>query len=187
MTLNLLGRGFFMLSDKVLQVGNPILRMTAEPIENAWFGTSTLHELGNSLLRLMVENNGIGLAGPQMGLSKRIFVIGMESNSRRPNAKSIPNTVLINPVWEPISDQKVSDYEACLSVGSSLMAQVPRYHKIAFKGYDTESNLIETEVEGLHARVIQHEYDHLDGIIFLDRVEDTRTIGFYDELKAQTQ
>lgn len=173
-----------MLSQNILQVGNPQLRVKSELIDKSQFGSSELHELAQSLIKMMGENDGIGLAAPQIGLNKRIFVFGMQKNERRSDQKPIPMSVLINPEWAPLSDEKVSGYEACLSIGNSLMAQVPRFRKIGYRGFDENGVLIEGEAQDLHARVIQHEYDHLDGILFLDRVEDTKTFGFYEELRS---
>lgn len=168
---------------EIIRIGNPQLRLISEDIDNALFGTDKLHQLSKDLFALMQEENGIGLAAPQIGLSIRALVFGLEGEMAAKRGMSVPYTILFNPTFEPIDDEKESAYEGCLSVGE-LRGIVPRYKKILYKGFDVDGNQIEREVSGLHARVFQHEYDHLDGIVFLDRVEDTRTLGFHTELVA---
>ncbi len=172
-----------MNTEKIIQLGNPLLRKNSNPIDSNRFGSTELHDLSQSLIMLMKQNNGVGLAAPQIGINERIIVLGFEENSRRSKEKPIPTTVIINPTIHVLSNEKISDYEACLSIGNNLMAKVPRFKKIAYHGYDADGNVIEREVSGFHARIVQHENDHLDGFVFLDRVEDSKTFGFYPELK----
>ncbi|MBA4696024.1 MAG: peptide deformylase [Legionella sp.] len=171
-----------MKQNNILQVGNPILRTKASPIAEELFGSSHLVDLAGTLINIMSIENGIGLAAPQIGISKRAIVFGFNDLHLKPHLPNIPCTILFNPSFEPTSDALVEDYEGCLSVGT-LRAKVPRYQSIYFSGYDIEGKKIEKEVSGLHARVFQHEYDHLDGILFLDRVIDYHSLGFHDELK----
>ncbi|MBA2651778.1 MAG: peptide deformylase [Tatlockia sp.] len=167
-----------MNSDEVLQLGNPLLRMISLPIAEKDFGTAELKKLEFLLFRVLEEKNGLGLAAPQIGISKRIIVFGMK---RHRHLAAIPFTVLINPRFEPLCEVIEEEYEGCLSVGP-LRGKVPRYKSIAYKGYDAEGNLIEREVSDLHARIIQHESDHLNGIIFLDKIKDHSSLGFTEEL-----
>lgn len=133
------------------------------------------------LLSTMKHENGIGLAAPQIGINKRAMVFGLANPISNTNLPDIPYTILFNPSFKPTNDTIIEDYEGCLSVGN-LRAKVPRYKSIYFMGYDAEGNLIEKEVSDLHARVFQHEFDHLEGVIFLDRVVDYSSLGFHEDL-----
>ena len=168
---------------KVIRLGNPKLRLVSEPVANHEFNSRELQELINSLFSTMERENGIGLAAPQVGINKRIFVFGMNKHPARPEMAPIPYTALINPVIEPLTLDREEEYEACLSIGS-LKGKVPRYTRLRYRGFDAKGTLIEREVDGLHARLIQHEYDHLDGVVFLDRVKDYTSLGFHEELMA---
>ncbi|MBA2657552.1 MAG: peptide deformylase [Tatlockia sp.] len=167
-----------MNSDAVIQLGNPLLRMICEPISENLFGSEDLNKLESLLFKVLKDENGLGLAAPQIGISKRAIVFGMEAYRNRP---AIPLTLLFNPSFEPLSELVEEAYEGCLSVGQ-LRAKVPRYKSIAYRGFDAEGQLIEREVSDLHARVLQHELDHLDGIVFLDKVKDHNSIVFHEEL-----
>jgi len=171
-----------MNTEKIIQLGDARLRKISTPVLDNLYGSNELHELSQLLITLMQKNGGVGLAAPQLGINQRIFALGFEGSERRPKESAIPITVIINPSITLLSDEKEDDYEACLSIDNGLMGKVPRFKKIAYRGFDPEGNVIEREVEGLHARIVQHEYDHLDGIVFLDRVEDSKTYGFYPEL-----
>lgn len=166
---------------KVIRLGNPLLRQIAEPIPDELFGTPELKQMEQTLFEMLKAENGLGLAAPQIGISKRALVFGMDKHPVHTHLPAIPFTILFNPSYEPISDECVEDYEGCLSVGM-LRGKVSRYKHIRYRGYDTAGNLIEREASDLHARVLQHEYDHLDGIIFLDKVTDHLSLGFHDEL-----
>jgi peptide deformylase len=133
------------------------------------------------LFEMLEAENGLGLAAPQIGISKRALVFGMDKHPVRTHLPAIPFTILFNPSYEPISDECTEDYEGCLSVGS-LLGKVSRFKHIRYRGYDVNGQLIEREVSDLHARVLQHEYDHLDGVIFLDKVTNVNSLGFHDEL-----
>lgn len=167
----------------IVKLGNPKLRIISENIKASEFGTNKLHDLSKDLFDIMLNEKGVGLAAPQIGLNIRALVFGLDGEMAIKRGISVPFTVLFNPTFEPIGTEKESAYEGCLSVGE-IRGIVPRYKSIYYVGYDGDGNRIEREVSGLHARVFQHEYDHLDGIVFLDRVEDTKTLGFHEELLA---
>lgn len=170
-----------MEQNNIILLGNPLLRQKAESIREEEFGSPELKQLEQTLFEMMHSENGLGLAAPQIGISKRAIVFGMEKHPVHTQLPAIPFTILFNPSYEPISDECAEDYEGCLSVGS-LRGKVSRYKHIRYRGYDADGGLIEREVSDLHARVLQHEYDHLEGVIFLDRVTDVNSLGFHDEL-----
>ncbi|CAM4418356.1 MAG: Peptide deformylase [Legionella sp.] len=170
-----------MNSYAVIQLGNPLLRMVSEPITDDLFSSEELKEMETILFKTLEEQQGLGLAAPQIAIRKRAIVFGMKQHPVYTDLPSIPFTALFNPSFEPLSDELEEAYEGCLSVGQ-LRGKVPRYKSIVYRGYDVNGNLIEREASDLHARVVQHEYDHLDGIIFLDRVTDHSSLGFHEEL-----
>ncbi len=165
----------------ILRMGHPLLLETAEPVEN--FDTPELHTLLEEMLETMRAAGGVGLAAPQIGVSQRIIVFGMEENERYPDASPIPTTLLINPRFEPLDHEKEYDWEGCLSV-PGLRGLVPRYCRIRYHGRDPRGRRVEGIAEGFHARVLQHELDHLDGILYPQRIEDMRRFGFEEELAA---
>lgn len=162
------------MDTSIIRIGNPQLRIPSTPIEEHEFDTLELHNLIKLMFSVMNKEGGIGIAAPQIGVNKRIFVFGLDNFSITP-------TVLINPIITPLTKTTEEGMEGCLSVGQ-LRGTVPRFTKIYYKGHDQFGNLVENEVQDYHARVIQHENDHLDGIIFLDRIENTQSLGFHDEL-----
>lgn len=168
-------------SYQVIQLGNPVLRMVSEPIQANLFGTEELKKMEVLLFEILKQENGLGLAAPQIGINKRALVFGMEQHPVHKHIPAVPYTILFNPSFEPTSDIIEEQYEGCLSVGS-LRGKVPRYKYIGYRGYDVEGNLIEREVSDLHARVLQHEFDHLEGVLFLDRITDHSSLGFHEEL-----
>lgn len=170
-----------MSTKKVIKLGNPLLRLVSQPISEQDYGTKQLHSWADELFHHMKLEKGLGLAAPQIGLNKRIIVFGMEKHPIHVALEPIPFTVLCNPSFQPITDEMYEDYEGCLSVGE-LRGKVPRYKTIRYQGFDLAGRMIEREASNLHARVIQHELDHLDGIIFLDRIVNHHSLGFYDEL-----
>lgn len=129
----------------------------------------------------MTEKGGVGIAAPQIGCNLRVIMFGFEKSIRYPNELPVPFTILINPVIEILSDEMVDGWEGCLSV-PGLRGLVPRYEKIKYSGFDLEKNPIERIVDGFHARVVQHECDHIDGILFPLRIKDMRHFGFEDEI-----
>lgn len=166
---------------QVLYMGDPRLLAIAEPV--AAFDTPELHALVRDLMDTMQAEDGAGLAAPQIGIGLRVVVFGFDSNTRYPDADAVPETVLVNPVIEPLSDEKDDDWEGCLSV-PGLRGVVPRYSHIRYSGFDQQANIIEREAHDFHARVVQHECDHLDGVLYPQRMADMRLFGFNETLEA---
>lgn len=164
---------------KVLRMGDPRLRQVAEPVRA--FGTAELRALVTDLKETMDAEKGAGLAATQIGVPLRVVVFGYEQNPRYPDAPPVPETVLVNPVIEPLTSETEEGWEGCLSV-PGLRGLVPRYTRIRYSGFDPDGRPIEREAEGFHARVVQHECDHLDGILYPQRMRDLTTLGFIDEL-----
>ena len=166
---------------KILRMGDPVLRQIAAPIET--FDTPELHELIADMFETMEDSDGAGLAAIQIGELVRVVVFGVEENPRYPDAPGVPTTVLINPIITPLSDAIDDGWEGCLSV-PGMRGVVPRYTQIRYTGFDQFGNPIEREAEDFHARVVQHECDHLDGILYPERIEDMRLFGYVEELDA---
>ena len=162
----------------ILKMGNPDLLKVSEPVD---FEKDDLKTLIEDMKETMKANDGAGLAAPQIGVFKRLVIFGFDTNDRYPEADSVPFTVLINPTITPLSDEKENGWEGCLSV-PGLRGVVPRFTHIKYEGYDAEGNKIEREVEDFHARVVQHECDHLDGILYPMKIEDYRYFGFHEEI-----
>jgi peptide deformylase len=160
-------------------MGDPRLLERAQSIKE--FNTNELHYLIEDLWDTMHSNNGAGLAAPQIGVPLQVVVFGVASNPRYPDAPSIPETVLINPVITPISDDRENDWEGCLSL-PGMRGLVPRYQRIHYSAYNTKGEFFEAEAESFHARVIQHECDHLRGILYPMQMEDMGKFGFDEEL-----
>jgi peptide deformylase len=164
---------------EVLRMGDPRLLEVAAPVER--FGTPVLDELVADLRDTMAHLNGAGLAAPQIGVGLRVVIFGVQANPRYPQVEEVPDTVLINPVLEPLASDQEEDWEGCLSV-PGMRGAVPRYRHLRYSGYDAQGRRVERTVEGFHARVVQHECDHLDGILYPMRVRDFRKFGFIEEL-----
>lgn len=162
----------------ILKMGNPDLLKVSEPVD---FEKDDLKKLIEDMKETMKANDGAGLAAPQIGVFKRLVIFGFDTNDRYPEAGSVPFTVLINPIITPLSDEQENGWEGCLSV-PGLRGVVPRYTHIKYEGYDAEGKKIEREVEDFHARVVQHECDHLDGILYPMKIEDYRYFGFHEEI-----
>lgn len=171
---------------QVIKAGHPLLSQRAKEVEEHLFGSVALDNIIESMFLTMKSSGGVGLAAPQVSLDMRLLVFGLGGQSAIRKGIHIPATVMINPVIEFLTDEKEEGYEGCLSVGK-LMAKVPRYTKIAVTAYNASGDKIEAELSGLEARIIQHEYDHLDGILFLERVVNSRSFAFYEELKQRGQ
>ena len=169
---------------KVLRMGDPRLREVSQPVEA--FDTPELHALIADMKETMDAYDGAGLAAPQIGVLKRVMIFGIEANPRYPDAEQVPMTTLINPEFEVIDDLPESGWEGCLSI-PGMRGIVSRPSFIRYRGYDELGMLIEREVEGFHARVFQHEYDHLDGVLYPDRIQDRASFGFVEELDAATE
>jgi peptide deformylase len=164
---------------EVLRMGHPVLRERAKPVEA--FGTPELRALLQDMQDTMAHRNGAGLAAPQIGVSQRVVIFGVDHNPRYPDAESVPFTVLVNPKITMLTRDVEEDWEGCLSV-PGMRGIVPRYTKLRYSGFDIEGNPIERVAEGFHARVVQHECDHLDGILYPQRMTDLSRFGFNEEL-----
>lgn len=163
----------------VLKMGEPLLLQVAKPIER--FDTDELHLLIRDMEDTMESLNGAGLAAPQIGVSLQVVIFGFNHNPRYPRAEEVPFTVLINPQLTPLSDDKEDDWEGCLSV-PGMRGVVPRYKQLRYRGFDQYGKTINRTVSGFHARVVQHECDHLQGILYPMRIQDFRLFGFTDVL-----
>ena len=164
---------------EVLRMGHPVLREKAKAVEQ--FNTPELRELLADMKETMAAKNGAGLAAPQIGVSQRIVIFGVDHNPRYPDAEPVPFTVLVNPKLVMLTREVDEDWEGCLSV-PGMRGIVPRYTKLRYSGFDIEGNPIERVAEGFHARVVQHECDHLDGILYPQRMTDMSRFGFNEEL-----
>ena len=164
---------------EILKMGHPTLLEVAKPVEK--FNTSELDSIIEDMIDTMKENEGAGLAAPQIGLGMQLVIFGFDSNERYPEADQVPFTVLINPVITPIGDEEEDGWEGCLSV-PGLMGVVPRFKKIRYQGKDQHGNEIDREVDGFHARVVQHECDHLIGKLYPMRIRDFSQFGYLDTL-----
>jgi peptide deformylase len=160
-------------------MGDPRLLRVAKPVEK--FNTPELEAVLVDMFDTMHHLNGVGLAAPQIGIDLRLVIFGFESSERYPDAEGIPFTVLINPLLEPLSREEEEGWEGCLSV-PGMRGSVPRYTHLHYSGFDQHGHLIDRIVEGFHARVVQHECDHLDGILYPMRVRDFTRFGFTEEL-----
>ena len=160
---------------EILKMGDPRLLRVAEPVTE--FGTPAMQALIADMFDTMHDANGAGLAAPQIGVNLQLVIFGFKQNARYPDAPQVPETVLINPVLTPLSEEKESDFEGCLSV-PGLRGSVPRFKRLRYQGFDQFGSVIDREVDGFHARVVQHEVDHLLGILYPSRIEDFSTFGF---------
>ncbi len=163
----------------VLRMGNSLLLQRAEEI--AQFDTPELHALIQDMQDTMAHMNGAGIAAPQIGVSQRVVIFGVGHNPRYPDAEQVPYTVLVNPVLRPIGDSKEEGWEGCLSV-PGMRGLVSRHSRLHYSGFDQYGNPIDRLVSGFHARVVQHECDHLDGILYPMRIDDLRKFGYTDVL-----
>lgn len=168
----------------VLRMGDPRLLERAAPVVE--FDTPDLHALIQDMEDTMRAKNGAGIAAPQISVSQQVVIFGVGFNPRYPDAEQVPYTVLINPVLEPIGAEMEEGWEGCLSV-PGMRGVVPRYAKLRYQGCDQFGNPIERTVTGFHARVVQHEADHLMGILYPMRIPDLRNFGFNEELFPDQQ
>jgi peptide deformylase len=164
---------------EILRMGDARLLRQAEPVTQ--FDTPELLALVADMFDTMHAANGAGLAAPQIGVNLQVVIFGFQSNSRYPDAPQVPETVLVNPVITPLDAHREEGWEGCLSV-PGLRGMVPRFTRLRYSGFDQAGKRIEREAEGFHARVVQHECDHLAGILYPMRIEDFSTFGFTDIL-----
>ena len=163
----------------VLRMGDPRLLRIAQPVKK--FNTPELDHLVTDMLDTMRHLDGVGLAAPQIGVDLRLVIFGFEHSERYPDAPEVPFTVLINPVLMPLSKEEEDGWEGCLSV-PGLRGWVSRFKRLRYTGFDQRGKKIDRSVEDFHARVVQHECDHLDGILYPMRVKDFTKFGFTEEL-----
>ena len=164
---------------QVLKMGESQLLEVASPVKA--FNTSELEMLIQDMKDTMSALSGAGLAAPQIGVGLQVVIFGFKENQRYPDADEIPFTVLINPQLTPLSDEIEEDWEGCLSV-PGLRGKVPRYTHLRYQGFDQHGQAIDRQVDGFHARVVQHECDHLQGILYPMRIRDFRSFGFIEAL-----
>ena len=164
---------------RVLRMGNPDLLRVSEPVQD--LTAPAFATLVTDLWDTMAARGGVGLAAPQIGVALRVVVFGLDEDPRRTERPPVPHTVLVNPVIEPLDDEQVEGWEGCLSV-PGLRGLVPRWQRVRYRGLEADGTPVEREVEGFHARVVQHECDHLDGILYPQRMRDLRDLGFEDEV-----
>ena len=160
---------------EILKMGDPRLLREAEPVTE--FGTPAMRELIADMFDTMHAANGAGLAAPQIGVNLQLVIYGFKQNLRYPDAPQVPETVLINPVLTPLSDQQEEGFEGCLSV-PGLRGSVPRWTRLHYEGVDETGTPISRDVDGFHARVVQHEVDHLHGILYPMRITDFSKFGY---------
>ena len=160
---------------QMLKMGDQRLLRIAQPVER--FATPELHALVADMFETMRSVSGAGLAAPQIGVDLQMVIFGFSRNDRYPDAPAVPETVLVNPVIDPIGDGEEDGWEGCLSV-PGLRGVVPRWSRVRYRGFDLDGAPIDREVEGFHARVVQHECDHLRGILYPMRVRDFTRFGF---------
>jgi peptide deformylase len=163
----------------ILKMGDPRLWTVSAPVDS--LDDPELHSLLADMRETMVAAHGAGLAAPQIGVPLRVVIFGMDHNPRYPDAEAVPYTELINPVLTPLSDALEDGWEGCLSV-PGLRGVVPRFAALRYEGFDPQGNAIRRDVSGFHARVVQHECDHLDGILYPMRMQDYTQFGYTDVL-----
>jgi peptide deformylase len=165
---------------EILKMGDPRLLRVAQPVRE--FGTRELQQLVADMRDTMAAANGAGLAAPQIGVDLQLVIFGSDQPSPRyPDAPPVPRTVLLNPTITPLGDEEEEDWEGCLSV-PGMRGVVPRWRRIRYSGFDEQGRPIEREAEGFHARVVQHECDHLAGKLYPMRVRDFSRFGFTEVL-----
>ena len=163
----------------ILRMGDPRLFQRSQSVDR--FATPELRELVADMRETMVSASGAGLAAPQIGVPLRVVIFGFEHNQRYPDAEPVPYTEIVNPVLTPLGQEMEEDWEGCLSV-PGLRGRVPRYARLRYSGFDPEGKPVQREASGFHARVVQHECDHLDGILYPMRMRDLRLLGYTDVL-----
>ena len=166
----------------ILRMGDPRLLRQAQPVRA--FGTPELRTLVEDMLETMRAAQGVGLAAPQIGVDLQLVIFGFEQNERYPGEPPVPFTILANPMLTPLGDEQEQGWEGCLSV-PGMRGLVPRHRRLRYSGFDLEGHAVEREVEGFHARVVQHECDHLAGILYPMRMKDLACFGFTDVLFPQ--
>jgi peptide deformylase len=167
---------------KVAHLGHPILRRVADPVPPEAILSPDVQRLVDDMLETMDEYDGAGLAAPQVHVSQRIVIYGVDENPRYPDAEPVPLTVLINPVVTPVTEEIDEDWEGCLSL-PDLRGRVPRPTRVRVEGYARDGRRLRFDTDGFHARVVQHECDHLDGVVYVDRMRSLETLAFLPEFR----
>jgi len=167
---------------KVARLGHPVLRRVAEPVSPEAIGAPAIQHLIDDMLATMEDQDGAGLAAPQVHVSSRVVVYGVRANPRYPEAEEVPLTVLVNPKVMPLRQEQEEDWEGCLSV-PDLRGMVPRWTRVRVEAYGRDGRPLRFTAEGFHARVVQHECDHLDGKVYLDRMRSMETLSFLPEFQ----
>jgi len=167
---------------KVARLGHPVLRVIAEPVPPEAIRSPEVQRLIDDMLETMAEYDGAGLAAPQVHVSRRVVIYGVEENPRYPDADQVPLTVLVNPVITPLTDEEDEDWEGCLSV-PGLRGLVPRVTRVRVEAYGRDGGKLRFDADGFHARVVQHECDHLDATVYLDRMRSMESLSFVDEFQ----
>lgn len=174
---------------EIIRMGHPVLRDTASAVPSSAFGTPALRTFADQLIQTMDYAEGVGLAAPQVAESLRCFAYFVptdrEEGFEEEEGYIVPPTVLFNPQFKPLSSHKAEGWEGCLSI-PEIRGLVPRYTHIEVEALDVEGNPVRFQAEDFHARVIQHEYDHLDGVLFLDRMEHMKSLAFEEEWMVYT-
>jgi peptide deformylase len=164
---------------EILKMGDPRLLRVAQPITA--FGTPALRELIADMFETMEAAAGVGLAAPQIGVDLALVIFGFDRSERYPDAPAVPRTILLNPQIEALSPEEEEGWEGCLSV-PGMRGMVPRFTRVRYRGFDPEGQPVVREAAGFHARVVQHECDHLIGVLYPVRMRDLRRFGFSDAL-----
>ena len=167
---------------KIARMGHPVLLAKAEPVPDPT--AREIRDLAENMVETMKDAHGVGLAAPQVYVGKRLIAFFAPDDRAAGEAPTdvAPLTVLVNPSWEPVGEEMAVGWEGCLSI-PGLSGAVPRFNRILYQGLDVRGHPVSREATGFHARVVQHECDHLDGVLFLMRMNDFRLIGFNEELR----
>lgn len=171
---------------RLLDKEDPILRQQAQPIAESDYGSAELKQLIDDMIAIMKEKCAVGVAAPQIGISKQVIVFGTDYTKRRKPEVRIPDTALVNPEYRVLSDEIQLGYEGCLNCGD-MMGEVPRAMEVEYSGFDINGSEIRRHATGLEARIIQHEIDHLKGFLFFDRITDKESITTLSELENKVQ
>jgi peptide deformylase len=162
---------------EVIRLGHPVLRQVAEPVPEEWFGSGRLDRLVRDMIRTMLEEEGVGLAAPQVAEPLRLFAYWLPDSEDEPGIEPV---ALVNPEIRAIGDERVEGWEGCLSI-PGLRGLVPRHQRLKVKARTVDGQPVSLTADGFHARVLQHEHDHLDGIVFLDRMTSPASLAFEAE------
>jgi len=167
---------------KVARLGHPVLRRAADPVPPEALGTADTQRLIDDMIETMAEYDGVGLAAPQVHVSQRLVIYGVAANPRYPDAPPIPLTVLVNPRITPVGDEQEQDWEGCLSI-PDLRGRVPRWACLRVEAQGRDGETLRYTAEGFHARILQHELDHLDGKVYVDRMGSMESLAFLSEFQ----